>query len=73
MEYVDQGGFIFAEGCCGDSGLDSQGFRKLMKEVFPDSELKPLEKEHPVWLLGQVPSRQPQRAAEGIEWAARRW
>ncbi|WZO99871.1 DUF4159 domain-containing protein [Isosphaeraceae bacterium EP7] len=51
-EYVEQGGFIFAEACCGDefSGFDS-GFRELMKELFPEPEydLKPLAEDHAVW------------------------
>ena len=49
-EYVEQGGFILGEACCGDPDFD-QGFRDLMKEVFPETEYKlhPLAKEHPVW------------------------
>jgi hypothetical protein len=49
-QYVDRGGFIFAEQCCGGTSFD-EGFRKLMKEVFPEAELNlhllPLD--HPVW------------------------
>jgi hypothetical protein len=48
-EYVTNGGFILAEACCGRKEFDV-GFRKLMTQIFPDSELKPLELEHPVWL-----------------------
>lgn len=47
-EYVEQGGFIFAEACCGRQEFDI-GFRTLMKDLFPDSELKPLPPEHPIW------------------------
>lgn len=49
-EYVDNGGFIFAEGCCEDLGFD-EGFRLLMKRVFPEPEynLRLLGPEHPVW------------------------
>src|SRR5262249_18721265 len=36
-EFVEQGGFIFAEACCGEPGFD-RGFRELMKEVFPETE-----------------------------------
>ncbi|MDZ4819982.1 MAG: DUF4159 domain-containing protein [Planctomycetota bacterium] len=48
--YVDRGGFIFAEGCCG--GQFDAGFRKLMKEVFPepDAALRELPPSHPAWL-----------------------
>jgi hypothetical protein len=49
-DYVDHGGFLFAEACCGEREFD-QGFRRLMKEVFPEnaSQLRPLPSEHPVW------------------------
>jgi Domain of unknown function (DUF4159) len=46
--YVEQGGFIFAEACCGRNEFDN-GFRALMKEIFPDHELRPLPAEHPIW------------------------
>ncbi len=49
-EFVEQGGFIFAEACCGRKEFD-EGFRKLMKDVFPEAEydLQALTEEHPVW------------------------
>src|SRR5262249_29184380 len=49
-DYIDRGGFLFAEACCGEREFD-QCFRRLMKEVFPeeDSQLKPLGEDHPVW------------------------
>ena len=49
-DYVEQGGFVFADACCGDKEFD-QGFRRLMKEIFPEPELQlhPLSPEHPVW------------------------
>ncbi len=48
--YVEQGGFIVAEACCGEPAFD-QGFRALMKDLFPEPEydLKPLAEDHPVW------------------------
>jgi hypothetical protein len=51
-EYVANGGFILAENCCGKARhprFDAD-FRALIKDLFPDSELQPLEPEHPVWL-----------------------
>ncbi len=48
-EYVSNGGFIVAEACCGRKAFDKD-FRRLMKDIFPEAELKPLEPEHPVWL-----------------------
>jgi hypothetical protein len=49
-EYVEQGGFLFAEACCGEPEFD-RGFRALMREMFPEEEYKlhPLPREHPVW------------------------
>jgi hypothetical protein len=47
-EYVEQGGFILAEACCGQKNFDT-GFRALMKELFPDNALRPLSPEHPIW------------------------
>jgi hypothetical protein len=48
--YVERGGFVFADACCGRSEFD-QGFRSLVKEVFPapESALHPLAEDHPVW------------------------
>lgn len=51
-EYVANGGFILAENCCGKArhpGFD-RDFRRLVREILPDAELKPLEPDHPVWL-----------------------
>ena len=48
--YVDRGGFIFAEACCGGTDFE-KGFRKLMEQVFPEPEykLRLLTPEHPIW------------------------
>ncbi|WP_422930018.1 DUF4159 domain-containing protein [Singulisphaera sp. PoT] len=49
-DFVDQGGFLVAEACCGDTRFD-QGFRSLMKELFPEEEhqLHPLDEGHAIW------------------------
>jgi hypothetical protein len=49
-EYVEQGGFVFAEACCSKAAFD-KGFRSLVHELFPEPEyaLKPLPPEHPIW------------------------
>ncbi|MGP0064405.1 MAG: DUF4159 domain-containing protein [Isosphaeraceae bacterium] len=54
-EYVDQGGFLIVDACCGDKEFD-QGFRELMKKIFPEPELQlhPLLPEHPVWRAKHV-------------------
>lgn len=50
--YVEQGGFIFAEACdgngCNGERFD-RDFRALMKELFPDSELRKLPPDHAAW------------------------
>ncbi|MGE3807112.1 MAG: DUF4159 domain-containing protein, partial [Gemmataceae bacterium] len=48
QKYVENGGFIMVEACCGDKHFD-KGFRDLIKKIFPDNELQPLAPEHPVW------------------------
>jgi hypothetical protein len=49
-DYVEQGGFLLAEACCGRKPFD-QGFRTLMAELFPGEEqtLHPLARDHAVW------------------------
>ena len=60
-EYVEQGGFLFVDACCGEPEFD-QGFRRLIKEIFPEEEyqLRPLPPEHPIWRARMGPqSRDP--------------
>lgn len=54
-DYVEQGGFLFAEACCGREEFDA-GFRKLMAELFPEPEnkLHPLAEDHAVWRARHV-------------------
>lgn len=50
-EYLDQGGFLFAEALTNDTSFDT-GFRAFLKEVFTDAgdyELQLLPPEHPIW------------------------
>lgn len=58
-EYLDNGGFLFVEACCGNETFDKQ-FRKLLTAtdplLFPDDELKPLPPEHPLWNASGKPS-----------------
>ena len=50
-DYVDRGGFIFAEACCGDSSRFDESFRQLMAAVFPEPEYKlgQVTPGHPLW------------------------
>jgi hypothetical protein len=48
QKYVEEGGFIFAEACCGDEQF-AASFRDLMKRLFPQNELKALADSHAIW------------------------
>ena len=50
--YINQGGFVFAENCCNGKKFDRQ-FRQLMAELFPDNPLRLLPPSHPVWYAEQ--------------------
>ena len=47
-EYVNNGGFIMAEACCGSVQFDAE-FRQLVKQMFPDNELIRIPENHPIW------------------------
>lgn len=46
--YVENGGFLLAEACCGREAFRRQ-FEQLLDEILPGSELKPLPDNHPIW------------------------
>jgi hypothetical protein len=52
-DYVDRGGFIFAEACCRDAKRFDEGFRQLMAAVFPEPEyqLQRVTPGHPIWRM----------------------
>ncbi|MEX2114746.1 MAG: DUF4159 domain-containing protein [Pirellulales bacterium] len=66
-DYIDRGGFIFAEACCG--GAFEDGFRALMDDVFPEPEyqLRLLPPEHPVWRAEQPVDARYVRPLWGID------
>lgn len=50
--YVTQGGFLFVEACQGygcDGAAFDRSFRQLLEELFPESKLRLLPPDHPVW------------------------
>jgi Domain of unknown function (DUF4159) len=47
-QYIEEGGFVLAEACCGKAGF-AGGFRDLIAKLFPDNPLRPLPPEHPIW------------------------
>ncbi|WP_442483949.1 DUF4159 domain-containing protein [Aeoliella sp. SH292] len=55
-DYIDRGGFIFAESCCGDSKAFNQGFRQLVEDMFPEPEyrLHQLPPSHPIWRMERL-------------------
>ena len=48
QKYVEEGGFLFAEACCGDREF-AASFRELMKRIFPGNELRVLPENHAIW------------------------
>jgi hypothetical protein len=68
-QYIEQGGFIFAEACCGRKEFD-QGFRSLMADLFPENPLKRLPPEHPIWRAHAVIPPDA-FALEGIEYGCK--
>jgi hypothetical protein len=52
-QYVQRGGFIFAEASCGGAGFD-RDFRDLARRMFRDSPLRLLPADHPVWYAEQT-------------------
>lgn len=71
-DYVDRGGFLFAEADCNGPGFD-QGFRALMKRVFPEKEysLQLLPPEHPIWRAEEKVDPKHLRPLWGIEFGCR--
>ena len=47
-KYVEEGGFVLAEACCGSKDF-ADGFHDLMDDLFRETPLAPLPPEHPVW------------------------
>jgi hypothetical protein len=46
--YLENGGFVLAEACCGREAFRRQ-FEQLLDEILPGSALKPLPGNHPIW------------------------
>lgn len=71
-DYLDRGGFLFAEGYCGGAAFD-EGFRKLMERVFPEREyrLQVLPPEHSIWRAEELVEPDQVRPLLGIEFGCR--
>jgi hypothetical protein len=48
--YVEEGGFLLAEACCGDKDF-ARSFEQLVGRIFPGSTLKRLPPEHAIWTM----------------------
>jgi hypothetical protein len=74
-DYVDRGGFIFAEACCRDSERFDEGFRQLMSEVFPEREyqLQRITPGHPIWRMQDMVRPESPYAGRlwGVEYGCR--
>jgi hypothetical protein len=74
-DYVDRGGFIFAEACCRDSSRFNEGFRKLMAAVFPEPEyqLQRITPGHPIWRMQELVRPESQYVGRlwGVEYGCR--
>ncbi|RIK86996.1 MAG: prenyltransferase [Planctomycetota bacterium] len=55
-DYIDRGGFLFAEACCASSGQFQQGIRQFLDRVFPEGEykLRLAEPSHPIWRIDKL-------------------
>jgi hypothetical protein len=72
-DYLDRGGFLFAEGYCGGDGFH-RGFRELMARVFanePEYRLRLLDSAHPIWHAEEKVATEQLRPLLGIEFGCR--
>lgn len=71
-DYIDRGGFIFADGDSCSSEFDKP-FRQLMELVFqkPEYQFKPLDASHPIWIADQKIPPDQVRLLLGIDYGCR--
>lgn len=50
QRYVESGGFLLAEACCGDKEF-ARSFDLLVERIMPKSELKPIPATHAIWTM----------------------
>ena len=68
-DYIDRGGFLFAEACCDTKAGFEEGFRQLIRRIFPEPEyrLERMRPEHPIWRTDELVA--PDSAYAGRLWA----
>jgi len=49
-KYVEEGGFLLAEACCGDKDF-AASFEELLARIFPGSTLRKMPPEHSIWTM----------------------
>ena len=72
-QYIDRGGFIFAEPACPEGEEFDKQFRQLVTEIFPEPEyqLNLLPPEHPAWHAEQLVPPNHQRPLLGVDYGCR--
>lgn len=75
-EYLDKGGFLFAESPCGGDGPASRAaMERLVAEVFPEREyrLRQIEASHPLWRMERLvrPDSRYVGSLWGVEYGCR--
>ncbi len=67
--YLDKGGFLLVETCCGAKNHPDfdKSFRKLAKTMYPDADLKPLKADHPLYTASGRASDPTDFPLDGIE------
>lgn len=55
-DYIDRGGFLFAEACCVDGSGFDEGLRRFLDRVFPEGEYKltRADASHPLWRIDKL-------------------
>jgi hypothetical protein len=55
-DYIDRGGFVFAEACCTDASRFNEGMKAFLDKVFPEGEykLRLAGPEHPIWRIDRL-------------------
>jgi hypothetical protein len=73
-EYVNRGGFLFAEPSCRDGAAFDRGFRQLMQLVFPEQEYRLRDlpaPDHAIWRTEIPVLAKYARKLEGIDYGCR--
>jgi hypothetical protein len=66
QKYVEEGGFVIAEACCGDP-VFAKSFRDLMKKLFPSNDLRKLPDKHAIWSSHALINPNDFQELEGME------